>query len=484
MQSVVSCLGIDYQLILIRTMRTFPVKHQPHRMKWILVPSGLLVLMAVIWTFRNVQHPANSGIDFVQFHVTAQHVVRGGDPRIYAPQVRTSILNSAWDEARFDEQNSRRLRALEFRRERSWETYSSPFLYTMFIPYSAAATYETAIQAFWLLSIGSTIVGCVMFSRDLNMPVPGMAFAAAFLVLFDPLQMDLNVANVAQLQLGMLGILVWILGRPLVVQNDLPGSHRKTDNVLIRRDLIAAFWFALCLAFKPGILWCGIMLLVSRAVTLVQSPAGEQRAMTVSRAIAAVGGAAMGTVVAVAVSSIWFPLDSWTEWIQAVRSMPDDIVHTGHGNYSPTWALQHRFGVSPWLMRMSGPLLATVVTGAVVGGTAGRFKGSNHAFWIALGCQIQLLTSHLVWYHYCVLAIPAILVALRTAITAESIALKILLSTILLWCVLLLGVQPFDNWILSSHEEQMLRCLLGNGGLLFLTVWGFRRTVLKGERGM
>jgi len=94
--------------------------------------SAVLMLIAAVWAFQRAQGPEFIGIDFVQFYVTGRHVVSGHDTRIYADDVRREILETAWQQAREDGTNSRLYRALDFRHQRSWESYSSPFLYAVF----------------------------------------------------------------------------------------------------------------------------------------------------------------------------------------------------------------------------------------------------------------------------------------------------------------------------------------------------------------
>ena len=92
------------------------------------------------------------------------------------------------------------------------------------------------------------------------------------------------------------------------------------------------------------------------------------------------------------------------------------------------------------------------------------------AMWLAIGCQIQLLTSNLVWYQYCVLSLPAVLVVLREVVCTSFRRDAMFLSGILLWCLLLLGFQPVDNIVASPSVEHMLRCTIANTILLILIV--------------
>lgn len=153
--------------------------------------------------------------------------------------------------------------------------------------------------------------------------------------------------------------------------------------------------------------------------------------------------------------------------------MPDSIIRTDMGNFSPTYFAEHGLGVPRWLLLMTGPILAAACVAVLnsgrvsVNGTFVLRRDANDAVvWIAAGCQIQLLTSHLVWFHYCVLSLPAVFVILKQAVHSVTRGEQVLLVVIIVWCLLLLGVNPIDGWLASAHTEHMLRCLIANVLLL------------------
>ena len=184
----------------------------------------------------------------------------------------------------------------------------------------------------------------------------------------------------------------------------------------------------------------------------------------------------LGGIMAIAFSTIWFPLHAWIQWVQAVRLLPDEIIQTHQGNYSPTY-FARSCGVPGWLTSLAGMVLA----GALMFVIRHRQRNNRNqmsleshstdiAMWLAIGCQIHLLTSNLVWYQYCVLSLPAVLVILREVVCTSSRRDAIFLSGILLWCVLLLGMQPVDDVVASPSVEHMWRCTIANGILLILMV--------------
>jgi hypothetical protein len=488
--------------------------------------SFLLMLLAGVFAYQRALEPDFIGIDFVQFHLTGRHVVNGGDPHVYSDKARHEILERAWKDATSEGADSKFFHAVNFRHERTWESYSSPFLYAMFgavsegnagrkAPSSAlpgtfspeagekgrSENYERAINRYWIVCLGSTMIGFITFGWVLRIPGWSMLMGAVCLVWFSPLRIDMNVANVNQIQFGMVGVLAAILGgivdrslrRPeltSIVGIEKTKSRRRSDGVTARH-MIAGVWLGLCLAFKPSLLCCGVMWLGPMVwVMCIKRKHHAERDESIWRPlVAAVVGGVFGGAIAVAFSAIWFPLHCWVEWIQAVGSLPDEIIQTEQGNYSPTY-FARSYGVSGWLAKLAGPIMGVglvVVMGRRIMSRENEMKrlttGSTElnrtalescpkdiTNCVAIGCLIHLLTSNLVWYHYGLLSLPAMIVVLRDVVRSASWHDTMFLGGILLWCMLLIGLQPIDDWLASPPNEHFLRCLIGNLMLLSMVV--------------
>ncbi len=452
--------------------------------------SFLLLLLSAVFAFQRVQKPDYVGIDFVQFHVTGQHVVHGGDPHVYSDKVRREILERAWQEAQSEGIESKFFRAVNFRHARSWESYSSPFLYVVFGTGEKGKSreYERALKCYTIGCLGSTMIGFMTFGWVLRIPGWSMLLGATILVWFSPHRSDMNVANINQIQFGMVGVLAAILSSPVARSLRRPEwpsvagihkteSRRRSDGTTVRQ-FMAGVWLGLCLAFKPNLLWCGVMWLGPVAMGLWKKEQDHLVCHQHSQRqlIAAMIGGLLGGIIAVAFSTIWFPLNAWFEWVQAVRLLPDDIIQTHRGNYSPTY-FARSCGVPGWLTSLAGMLLAGALMFVMKDGqrnrrdeTSQETSATDIAKWLAIGCQIHLLTSNLVWYHYFLLSLPAVLVILREVAFTPSRRDAIFLSGILLWCLLLLGLQPVDKLLPSPPVEHMFRCAIANGILLLLLI--------------
>jgi hypothetical protein len=178
--------------------------------------------------------------------------------------------------------------------------------------------------------------------------------------------------------------------------------------------------------------------------------------------------------------------------VNAVRALPDDIIQTSQGNFSPTYYAGHSLGVPSTLLLFSGPVLA--VTVAFVLSRSARNRTGRDAPetsqevsewlpWIIAGLQIYLLTSHLVWFHYFVLSLPALLWCVWLGIRSCSHVERFVFFAIAAWCFLLLGFRPLDALVASTHKEHFVRCFLANVLLLVTVVvppgGQFQTTVLS-----
>jgi hypothetical protein len=210
-----------------------------------------------------------------------------------------------------------------------------------------------------------------------------------------------------------------------------------------------------------------------------------------------VAGCLTGGLLAVAFSAIWFPLHSWIEWVQAVLSLPDDIIRSDMGNCSPTYFAIHALGWPTWLTAAVGPLLLFVTVRMIASpfgdghrrtsgdqqGTGGASLRQSTASLIetpecvavmaALACQIQLLTSRLVWYHYLVLSSPALLVLLSLAIRNRPAADRAIAAVILVWSVAMLGIEPLTRLLQVRSTERALTCFLANVLLALVILLSF-----------
>lgn len=327
--------------------------------------------------------PRCVGIDFVQFHMVGQHLQNEGSTQIYSDAVRSDLLDRAYQDAVGSMPKLRYYRAVSFRHEHSLETYSTPLLYTVFA-FFEAKDYEAAIRGYWQVCLAAACIGVLGYCLALRLFVPGLFVSAITVTWFHPLLLDLDVANVNQIQLGMLGVFALILFLMPVTTG----------------TFAASCWLAICVLFKPSLVFCAVAWFI--AATLRR----ETRQIAWMTA-----GHLAGGLVAIAVSFRWFPGHAWIDWLDAIRAMPDDIIRVENGNFSALQLLQETV-VASVVTQVSVSLLLLLMFAVACRRAVQR---SGESQWsvrkaqgrrdpqrlemdlvaVAVGCQIFMLSSRL-----------------------------------------------------------------------------------------
>jgi len=199
------------------------------------------------------------------------------------------------------------------------------------------------------------------------------------------------------------------------------------------------------------------------------------------RLISVIFGASLGAASAIGFSLNWFPLSGWIDWGDAVRTMPDEFILTEVGNHSPTYLLQYSLDLPTWMVMLIPVVLAIVILWTsrslwmpiipVCQSSAKRHKLENTDEYtianttiendirlIAIGCQMALLTAHLVRFHYFVLSLPAFLLLLpQVTQRGFTVSHRIQTGLALLVCLFLIGVQPCDRFMHPSATEHVIQ---------------------------
>jgi hypothetical protein len=153
-------------------------------------------------------------------------------------------------------------------------------------------------------------------------------------------------------------------------------------------------------------------------------------------------GMAIAAAVGFAVTSVFFgSVRCWADWILAVATIPDEVIAVDSGNVAPARVIVESFGVATEMYLVTGLLGITAAllwrarsqTRGAHPGAAGRLAQPDggvdrDAVVAATGLLVYLLGARLVWIHYYLLAIPAILIALRPLGAEKATLLRRLLG--------------------------------------------------------
>jgi hypothetical protein len=354
------------------------------------VTGLLLVILVFVGAVRLWNDTRNSvGVDFYQFWAVGRLLGQAGPVEIYTDDGRRKQGRELLDEAR---RSGSEYRTMAAEHRSALETYSTPFLYTVF-RLGSSGSYERDLRLFRLGSMAGLILGILGLCRSSGHSWPAAAaLVAAFIFWYEPTVSDLQVGNVNGIQLGVLALFLWL-------------QHGVEWR---RRDLLGGLLLGLATAFKPTTIFVVFLVLFSRAVNRRRRRLAEAGA-----------GLALGGILALASSAMFFgSVRSWFDWLAAVRRLPDEIITVEMGNFAVARLLGDWTGAeaASFLMPLLTVLAAVPVwlarnkTGAEDDDPhRARFDDCSA---VALGCLIMLLSLRLVWMHYYVLAAPGIVLLL------------------------------------------------------------------------
>jgi hypothetical protein len=352
------------------------------------VLASLLVACGAFRAWRVAHHAP--GIDFYDYWLVGRVVGRGDIPSIYEPGSRAALGQEFLRRA-LAEGSPRQRAAAQFRRV--LEPTSTPFLYATLAPF-ARAHYDASFDVYLAFSLASLLAALFTFGRLVGQTrLERLSLIALVVYAFQPMHSDLRVGNVSQLQLALLAVYAW-----------LGAGGGATRQVGAGAVLGAA------VAFKPSIVVIAPLLFAWWAL------AKQWR-----RLLRQAAGFALGGLVAVLLGALWFgSLHAWTDWLAALGSAGLPAMAVESGNVSVLAVTKRWSGVA------LGGLPAVATSLAVLAAlwvrrksvrTGGRAEAEAPAvedvLLIGAGCLVVLLSSPLVWLHYLILALPAVIVLLR-----------------------------------------------------------------------
>lgn len=406
---------------------------------------GLLALFLLVASLAQLHFVGSryDCFDFYQFWWVGQHASEAQTGDVWSPGERERLAQLGAREAMRlqgpGEARPRTKRAIAAVRRPVLETYSTPWLYTLFGLF-ASGDYERDLGRFQLASLLSLALGLALLAR-----LSGQSWLAAGLLVaaatawFSPALSDARVGNVNRLQVGVLAVYLLLASR----------TWRG-------RDVAAGAVLGMAAMFKPNLAYPVLTL------GLGWIAMGHWRKL-VQQAL----GTLAGVLVAFGVSSAWFgSASSWRDWSAVLSELMNDFPHPiDKGNFSLPRILADTLGVGS-----SGLLLALLLAlfaGALflrrrAGAAGGTAAGHEDMLLVGLGGALSLLTAKLAWLHYFLLILPLVVVCLRPSAPRGVRALAAL-------AFLALALEPLRD--LSGLEESTLTSaatVCGGALLLFL----------------
>jgi len=358
-----------------------------------------IVVLLLVFNLLKTWHDnnQNAGIDFYQFWVIGKVIAGSKASDVYSDNGRYEIGRDFLHNAQIQPQSERYLRAAHVRQR--LETYSTPFLYSVF-QYFAIANYEFDLTLYTAFLLLCYMLAIIAFCRLLHYSLIRTLIAIIILLGFVPFSSEIRVSNVNSIQLGLLALFAWLQCRCT-----WKGHYFGAGMVL-----------GFAMMFKPNTVFIIGLLIVSWFINRHYSKLMLEAAGVVTATV----GAFFFSIYHFGSTRIWI------DWFTQLRNMPDYITPINLGNVGLARFIKEMTGIE-----VSIYLQIVFVIVSIVCIWYGRFpivtrannNGANQERdkkdllndmpMIIMGCLIYLISAPLVWLHYLILAIPAVLMIFR-----------------------------------------------------------------------
>jgi hypothetical protein len=330
--------------------------------------------------------------DFYQFWVVGQAAHQSGTGDVWSAQERLR-LGQEWAQRAAAEQGPQsadpsQRRNLAASRRQDLETYSTPWLYTLF-GWTASGDYDSDLERFQGAGNLALALAVLGLARLAGWSWSAGAVLVAFLLtFFAPLLSDVRVGNVNRLQVAALGAVV------------LAGARRGAG------QLAAGFLLGLSVLFKPNLAYPALALGLGWIVL------GRRE-----RLVRQVPAALVGAAAAFGLASHWFGgTAAWTQWSAVLGELMGEYDHAlSKGNFALVKLLEESgLGAAGTLVPLA--LAAAFLVALVLRRRAEAPADALEDLALAgLGGALSVSTVRLAWVHYYLLVVPLCVYLLRPA---------------------------------------------------------------------
>ena len=408
---------------------------------------------------------SESGADFYQFWVVSKVL---SEKHVTPPEAldtpesarRLGALGATWANGPSGTPQQQRAAAWF----RVLQPAGTPFFYTTMRAF-AALPYAAAQRAFFWLSLSAWLLALLWLARRCGCTWPFALALAAFVTLaFEPMASEVRAANVNRLLFAALVLALAF------------SDHARRARTLTRTrilQLAAGCWMGLLIAYKPVL---GPIVATAWVLKVARKRFGE--------CILEALGMTVGLGLGIAVGALAMDgFGAWTAWAHGWEALiPRDAVSVDLGNYGPVALLERLLGadapVRPTLFTAAALLVAVLFLRVARSHSAvpvpppspqaaSRTYASLHqdALGLGFGFAVLCATSGLVWLHYQLLALPAIVATAPTSQRPTPVPMR------LLWLVALLciALEPLRPLLGTSATSFAALTVCGDAALAALT---------------
>jgi hypothetical protein len=370
---------------------------------WLAVLALFAVVNVARVTLTSVGH------DFYQFWSIGHLAPHDAPIDLYAKHTSSAISKHALREVSGPHGSQRGRRAAAINRQlypEGVDPISTPTYYALFAALSGD-DYDTDLLGFQIASTAMLMIAAWFLCRRVGYSPASTTLALTVLMLvFGPLHADIQTGNTNRMQLALLAAALSL--------------HHFGSRQGFR--VAAGVLLGALIVLKPNL--AGIPLLLA-AVWLADRRFAELRS--------AAFGWLLGAGATVAVGTLRFSWESWSQWISALAVYQSHPAPISQSNWSSARL------IFEWTGADASVLLALSLT--VCAATCawwGRSRASRTSridrdiTAVGSALLVPLIASQIAWDHYFLLAAPALVVALRPA--GHSLTRRVCAGAILCAC--------------------------------------------------
>ncbi|MBZ5640216.1 MAG: DUF2029 domain-containing protein [Acidobacteriia bacterium] len=405
--------------------------------------AAIVLAGVTLWT-NYLTATKVASIDFFHYWFASRAVSERMVPDIYSDEGRRLLSQRSLElaAASRSQQLHKAATAVAKFNNNEVHTTGTPFAYCFFGLFSTGE-YRRDLSAYALFCTACLAVSILVLCRTL-----GFSLAASLVILVvtatsAPLNSEILVGNVNQIQLALLAAIVWLQ------------SRRQS----LWADLLTGAVGVTAAMFKPNLALVG--------VTLAAVWACNRRLDKLGRV--ALGGAAGAALVA-GISMLYFgSANCFGQWLQNVPRLMRNDYTLEMGNFSLPRILSGTLHFDPsWILLVG--LLAVFVVCALLGrgrgGDPGEESFRQAYLAVCIAAAISLVATPLIWLHYFLLTFPLAIYLLQPRLSSPRavVVLRVMTAVALLF----LSKPMMENEVLDYPTKVAVT----NLGVLMLLAGG------------
>jgi hypothetical protein len=392
--------------------------------------AGVLALTGVIHMAHRSR--LSGGRDFYQVWLPARVYAEPAIHDLYSVTDRKSLGQYVMSTTQNPDISSTLRNAIIYSDQTYPHHFAANFTPTMLMVYApfVSVDYDANLRAFSFISLTMYLLGLVLLARVAGLSDTGVLWVvAAGLWWFLPVGNDTIDGNVNRLQLGIVGLSVWL------------SCHK--------RYMLAAIFIGALVMFKPNLVLLPGLMLVS-PISCKQW----------RRCVMQAGGNILGMGAGFIAPVIMFGDNaSWSNWFSHVQQLHQKSYAIEDGNIATARLILESTGLNVSILLT---LVLSILTIGVIAMAAKRGRDTG-LFAAGMAALIAIVCSQLAWPHYPLLLAPLLITVFQVSMSRTKLM-------IVLWVIYLIIAERILRNALPWMTNMQYGYLLGAAMLVLAAI--------------